>query len=60
MLHKEFSSIQDENRELFVDTGNGDWWLEEDGVLVKQGTEVDARADPTVKSLYEEFESPFT
>lgn len=36
---KQYSSVQDGNKELFVNTGNGDWALFVDGEFVQEGTE---------------------
>lgn len=56
--YRQYSSIQTpDGYELFVNTGNGDCWLEKDGVLVKTDN-VDWSTDPQILALYKDFESP--
>lgn len=56
MYHKQFSSIADEaGYELFIDTSNGDCFLEFKGQLIKTST-VDDQTDPVIMMLAAEFE----
>lgn len=50
---KQYSSIIDGNKELFINTGNGEWALFTDGEFVKEGTEANIPAD--IKDMWEEF-----
>lgn len=56
MFYKQFSSISDsQGYELFIDTSNGDCFLELNGQLIKSST-VDDTTDPVIMVLATEFE----
>lgn len=50
---KDYSSITDQNKELFINTGNGDWALFVDGQFVQEGTESALPAE--LKTMWDEF-----
>lgn len=56
MDYKKLSSISDsQGYELFIDTSNGDCFLEFQGQLIKSST-VDDTSDPIIGMLVAEFE----